>query len=158
MKLAEALAERARMDEKIHQLHERARNSARYVEGETPPESARDLLSELRAAITARANLIARINMTNATTHVDTPLGRMSLTEALTARSKISQEAKYIREIADQASPGRDPYSRTRRKTELPEKTDLPVKEMYTEADALSKYHRELDASIQQANWVSELI
>lgn len=155
MNIAGALAERAALDEKIRSLQQRAKGAARYLEGEEPPENAAELLGLAVQAMTERRALISRINLTNAATELEPG---MTLTAALAQRALLSAHAALLHAIADEASPGRDPYGRGRRKTELPEKTDIPVKDLRAEADRLSREHRELDARIQQKNWNTELI
>lgn len=157
MKLAEALTLRGAQDKKIRELRVRLQNSARYLEGEEPSENAGELLSETRRLIADQAVLVARINKTNAETFLGNGSG-ITLTEALARRAMLSAEIGLLNEIADAASPGRDPYTRRRRTTELPEKTNLPVPSLRAEADGLSRTHRELDAQIQQLNWVAELL
>lgn len=158
MKIAEALAERGDLEKKLKAVTTRARSAARYLEGEESPEDAAELLDDALDLITRRAELVFQINMTNARTEISVGGEMMSLTEALAHRARLSEEVSLLHSIADEASPGRDPYSRGRRRTELPEKTDLPVRELRTRADRLSKQHRELDTLIQQANWSTDLV
>lgn len=155
MKIAEALQERAALEEKIRHVTGRAHGSARFAEGEEPSEDAAELIAEVRQYITQRSRLVSRINHTNAQAEV-TP--GVTITGAIAERERLSAEIKLLRNIATEAVPGRDPYGRGRRRTELAEKTSLPVKELYAEADRLSAQHRELDVKIQQANWSTELL
>jgi hypothetical protein len=157
MKLAEALTLRGDQDKKIRGLRERTKNTARYVEGETPVESAAELIVETRELIRAQAELITRINHTNARTYL-TGVDGLTITAALAERDRISQEAGFLKDIADEASPSRDPYSRRKRVTELPERTDLEVKNLRRQADSLASTHRELDSRIQQVNWATDLL
>lgn len=155
MKLAEALALRGDQDKKIRELRDRAKSAARYINGETPVESAADLIAETRNLLREHAKLIAQINHTNATTMLEPGL---TLTAALAERDRLSQEAGLLKDVADEASPGRDPYTRRRRVTELPEKTDLNVRNLRRESDSLARTHRMLDGRIQQMNWATNLI
>lgn len=155
MKLAEALALRGTLDTQIKDLRERAKSSARFLKDEEPPESANDLIAETRNLIREHAILVTRINHTNAATELEPGL---TLTAALAQRNRHSQEAALLKAIAEEASPSRDPYGRRRRATELPEKTDLDVKNLHHAADVIAKRHRELDALIQQAGWTTDLI
>lgn len=154
MKLAEALAERGDIDKKLRDLRQRAKSAARYVEGEEPAENAEELLGEARKLVRNQAQLITRINLTNAVAEVE---AGVTITEAIADRNRLSEEVSLLHDIANEGSPARDPYSRGRRRVELPEKTDLPVKELRAEADRLAKEHRRLDGLIQQANWNTEL-
>ncbi len=158
MKLAEALAERADIDKKIAQLRERAKASARYLEGEEPAESALALIGDTRQLLTRRMDLVRRINLTNSETRMVRSSGTVTMTEALAMREFILAERMLLTDVCNEASPGKDPYGIRRRKTELPEKTDLPVSHLRAEADNLGRVFRELDSDIQQANWNTELI
>lgn len=154
MKIAEALMERAAIDKQLHDLGNRLTASARFVEGEEPAEDVAELLSRSRALISRQYELVAAINMTNARTVLE---DGMTVTQAIAARAGLAHMRKFLAETADHASPGRDPYSRGRRRTELPEKTDIPVSDMRREADMMAAAHRVLDAKIQVANWNTEL-
>ncbi len=154
MLIAEALAEKAHLDQQVRSLRERAKAAARYLEGEEPAENAEDLLRQARDLIRTRGILIAAVNHANAREELRPG---MTVTEALARRSAQAEEIGLLTDLADAASPGRDPYSRGRRKSELPEKTDLSVTELRAEADRLSKERRVLDADIQHVNWAVEL-
>ena len=160
MKLAEALAERADLDKKLAQLKDRARGAARYSEGEEPPEPALGLLDEARGLLAHKMELVRRINLTNAETRLDRGDGHViTMTAALALRDFLNAERNLLNEISTAASPeGADRYYGRRRRTELPETTDVPVARLRAEADSLSKRFRELDTQIQQANWNTELI
>ena len=54
MKLAEALLLRADRNRSLEQLKQRIQVSARYQEGERPPEDARDLVAAASAVLDAR--------------------------------------------------------------------------------------------------------
>ena len=58
------------------------------------------------------------------------------------------------RELAQAAIITQDRYS----KSEVKFKSTINVAEIQKQADQLSKEHRELDAKIQGANWLTELI
>lgn len=155
MKIAEALVTRGELDTRIKTLTERAKNAARWVEGEEPAETAQELLSELRGLVIARSELIARINMTNAATSLQSGF---TLTQAIARRARLSALAKLLNDVADEATPVRDRYYGTRRRTELAEKTTVPVLELRAEANRLAAEHRQLDMQIQQANWNTDLL
>jgi hypothetical protein len=160
MKISEALAERAELDKRILQLKARIKTSARYVEGEEPAEDPAELLEEAQVLLNRREVLVARINHRNAVTFIENPGvdAHMSLTEALAFRDRLNAQRNLLNEVADSASPQSDGYyGRSRRRSELPEKTGLPVKELRASADKLAKAHRELDARIQHSNWSTDL-
>ena len=71
MKLGEALADRAEAVRRVEQLRTRINGSARYQEGELPPEDAAALLTELDQVLDHLEALMRRINRTNAAVPVD---------------------------------------------------------------------------------------
>jgi hypothetical protein len=159
----EALSERAEIDKMIAQRRSRIKASARYVEGEEPAEDAAELLTEVRALMHRREVLVRAINERNAATYMGHPDpeidARMTITEALAYRDRLNAERNLLNEVADYASPGASDYGygRMRRRSELPEKTDLGIKELRTEADQIARKHREIDGLIQQSNWTTNL-
>lgn len=155
MKIAEALSERAELAKKLRSLRSRIHSAARFHEGEEPVEDAMSLLAEARAVIKREAALVSAINRTNMLTEVSEGV---TITMALARRDMLAQEISILNDTADQAGPSMDPYSRGRRRTELIEKTNVPIPELRTEADALSKERRELDAQIQLLNWSTEIV
>ena len=68
MKLAEALLLRADRNRTLEQLKQRIQVSARYQEGEKPPENARDLVVAASAVLDELEVLIRNINRTNSGT------------------------------------------------------------------------------------------
>lgn len=159
MKLAEALAERSDLDKKIAQMRDRAKVAARYLEGEEPPESSFILIQDTRELLARRMDLVRRINLTNAETRLVRGDGHViTMTAALALREFILAERTLLTDVCNEASPGKDQFLGRRRKTELPERTDLPVSHLRVEADNLGRTFRELDSEIQQANWNTELI
>lgn len=154
MKLAEALAERSELHNKIKLVSSRISSAAQFVEGEEPPEDAQELLEELKDAISRYYALVALVNLRNAVTEIEPGV---TITQAMAERARLTALIKLLHQVASDATPGNDPYSRGRRRAELPVKTALRVKDLHAEADQLSRQHRELDAKIQQANWDTEL-
>jgi hypothetical protein len=156
MKIAEALSEKADLDKRIKQLLARIRNSARYTQDEGSVEDPAELLAQARALMEHRENLVRRINLTNAGVTFMHQHEMITVTQALALRERLNAERNLLNEAADAAMPERSMYGR--RRTELPEKTDLPVRELRAEADKIARQHRELDALIQQSNWAADLI
>lgn len=150
MKLAEALAERADLQTRYGELGARARQSARYQEGETPPEDAAVLLAEMDRVATRLEALIVRINVQNMVTEVAPGL---SMTAALARRDTLRRLQKSRTDLADAAAASQDRYSRT----ELRSLPAVDVKALRDEADAYAKEARELDTLIQGINWTTEM-
>ncbi|MEU6124387.1 DIP1984 family protein [Streptomyces sp. NPDC047123] len=155
MKLAEALAERAEATRRVEQLRARVVGSARYQEGETPPEDAAQLMADADEVLDTLESLIRRINRTNAA--VD--LGAFgTLTDALARRDVLRLRHSVVTAAADAAAgTGERGYGRQLR-SELMMLSALPVAELRGRADALARDIREIDVRIQQANWEADLL
>jgi hypothetical protein len=160
MKLAGALAQRSDIDHRIAQLKERVKASARYTEGEEPAENANELLTELIELLARKEHLIARVNHTNSVTVIHLPGNSavVTITDAIAFRDRLHAQQNLLNEIADAATGSRDSYYGGRRRSELPMKTDLPVKDLRRNADKLAQQYREADQAIQSLNWDTDLI
>ncbi|MFI7320812.1 DIP1984 family protein [Streptomyces venezuelae] len=155
MKLAEALAERAEATRRVEQLRSRVVGSARYQEGETPPEDAAQLLADADEVLDELESLIRRINRTNAAAD----LGEHgTLTDALARRDVLRLRHSLVTAAADAAAgAGERGYGRQLR-SELVMLSALPVAELRGQADALAREIREIDVRIQRANWEVDLL
>ncbi|MET8685624.1 DIP1984 family protein [Streptomyces sp. NPDC004732] len=155
MKLAEALAERAEATRRVEQLRARVVSSARYQEGETPPEDAAQLLADTGEVLDSLESLIRRINRTNAT--VD--LGEDgTLTDALARRDVLRLRHSVVTAAADAAAGTGDRGYGRQLRSELMMLSALPVAELRGQADALARDIREIDVRIQRANWEVDLL
>ncbi|OJU40959.1 MAG: hypothetical protein BGN97_08130 [Microbacterium sp. 69-10] len=152
MKLAEALAARADLQRRIEQLRSRIADNARYQEGEEPAEDASALLIEADAALDRLRELIRRINATNGRVTV----GDGTMTDALAARDVLRMRHSLLTDAASAASGSGQGFMRQMR-SELRQFSALPVGELRSRADDVAKELRELDSSIQQANWGNDL-
>jgi len=150
MKLAEALAQRADLQTRYVQLGERARQSARYQEGEQPPEDATALLAQMDRVAARLEELIVRINIQNLATEVSPGL---SMTAALARRDTLRRLQKSRADLADAAAKQPDRYART----ELRSIPAVDVRALRDEADGYAKEARELDTLIQGINWTTEM-
>ena len=150
MKLAAALILRADLQTRQEQLRERLTANALVQEGEAPAEDPAELLKELEDNTRQLETLIARINLTNAAPGGD---GK-TLTELLAKREAMTLHISILRSFLDAASRTVMRGSRT----EVKIRSTVPVARLQKEADALSKELRQLDTSIQSANWQRELL
>ncbi len=150
MKLAEALAERADLQTRYGQLAARAKQSARFQEGETPPEDAAALLAEMDRVAARLEVLVVRINLQNLATEVSPGV---SMTAALARRDTLRRLQKSRAELADAAATQADRYSRT----ELRSFAALDVKALRDQADTYARDARELDTLIQGINWITDM-
>jgi hypothetical protein len=154
MKLAEGLARRSDAQKRLAQLQARAIAGARYQEGETPAESALELLAEARAVTDEIEVLVRRINRTNAATELEPGV---TITDTIAARDMLAKRRGVIASVAD-AAAGHERSSWGRQlRSELRELTDLPVADLRREADDLARQYRDLDVRLQEANWATEL-
>ena len=153
MKLAEGLALRADAARRVEQLRARIAASARYQEGEAPPEDAAALLVEAGEVLGELESLIRRINRTNATVEV----GGGTLTDALARRDVLRLRHSVVTSAADAAAgEGQRGYRQLR--SELKMIPALPVAELRRQADDLARQVREVDTLIQRVNWEVDLL
>ena len=156
MKLAEALLLRADRNRTLEQLKQRVQVSARYQEGEEPPEDARELVSMASTVLDELEGLIRNINLTNSGTVMAD--GR-TVTDALAERDVLRLRYSVLKVSADAASGAQQQvgYMRATR-SELKLMSDLDVKNLRQQASDIARRVRELDARIQEVNWTTELL
>ena len=155
MKLAEALLLRADRNRNLEQLKQRIQVSARYQEGEQPPEDAPDLVLSASTVLDELEVLIRDINRTNSSTVM--PDGR-TVTDALAERDVLRLRYSMLKLSADAASGASQQagYIRATR-SELRYLRALDVKSLRQQASDVARRARELDAQIQHVNWTTEL-
>ena len=149
MKLAEALLEKSHVQERMEQLRPRLSNNARVQEGEKPAEDPAELMRELSRLTGQLEELTAQINLTNSRTLVN----GQPLTLLLAQRDARKKELTMLRDFLDAAShlTGRSSASEIR----ILSTVDVAAQQKLL--DQKSKALRELDASIQAANWTTDL-
>ena len=150
MKLAEALILRADIQKRIEQLKSRLADNAKVQEGEKPSEEPNTLLAELDALSGELEQLIVRINLTNCTAKTD---GK-SLTELIAKRDILTLKAGALRAFAQVAAQKIDAYSRS----EIKILSTVDVAALQKQVDELAKQIRQLDTTLQGANWQTDLI
>ncbi|KAB8140053.1 hypothetical protein F8S13_25605 [Chloroflexia bacterium SDU3-3] len=151
MKLAEALILRADYQKRVEQLKQRLQQNAKVQEGDAPAENPAELLAELERIAGDLTLLIQRINRTNASTAF--PKGP-TLADALALRDVTKIKLAVYRDLAQAAS-----ISHTRMtRSEVRFQSTVNVAEMQRQADQLAKAYRELDAQIQAANWLTDIL
>ena len=147
MKLANALSQRAELQTCIRQLEERLNNNAQVQEGEESAEDPMELLRELDEDYAQLEALIARINRTNSVTLVD----GVPLSDLLARRDCMTGRLGILRGFLSSAS------SLVNRRT-VGEIRIRNVRELQKQVDRDAKALRELDETIQEKNWTTELI
>ena len=150
MKLAEALILRADIQKRIEQLKSRLADNAKVQEGEKPSEEPKALLAELDALTSELERLIVRINLTNCTAKTD---GK-SLTELIAKRDMLTLKAGALRAFAQVAAQKIDAYSRS----EIKILSTVDVAALQKQVDELARQIRQLDTTLQGANWQTDLI
>ena len=150
MKLAQALADRAAAQQRIEQLRSRLTANAKVQQGEEPAENPQELLAQLDQTTVQLAELIVRINLTNAQTTAD----GQTLTQLLAHRDCLRLKVGVLRDFLDSASATvmRATHS------EIKILPSVAVAPLQKQVDALSKELRELEGRIQELNWTTELI
>jgi uncharacterized coiled-coil DUF342 family protein len=149
MKLAEALIIRADTVKKLTQLRSRMVANAKVQEGETPAEDFAELLTEFNELMAEQANLIKRINRTNA----ETAMGDCTIADAIAERDSIKSKIGCYREAYNATAIIENRYSRN----EIKFVRCINPLELQKQIDSLSKQYREIDTAIQALNWATDL-
>ena len=150
MKLAEALALRADLVKRLEQLKIRLTRVAKVQKGDQPAEDPAALIEEYEGAATELAQLITRINITNATAMG----GDQTLTAALAERDVLGLRQGMYRELAKAAAITQTVNTRS----EVRFRSAIPVAATQKTADRLATQLRHLDTSIQEVNWTTNLL
>lgn len=151
MKLAEALLIRSEYRAKVDQLESRIYNNAKVQEDMKPDEDPNQLLKELLTLHDNMATLIQQINVTNQTTMINDDL---SVTDAIVLRESCRRKMEALHRVYDSASQ-RD-FRLTR--TEIKMNVVINLSDIQKKIDELSKEIRILDTTIQEKNWLTDLI
>jgi hypothetical protein len=118
------------------------------------PKTAEDpatLLTELLGDYDRLGVLIARIHRSNMAARL--PDGR-TLTDALAHREVLDLRLTALRSVTEAASIQQARQTRS----ELRYVSHLPVRELQARTDRLARERRELEALVQQANWLHPLL
>jgi polyhydroxyalkanoate synthesis regulator phasin len=150
MKLAEALTLRSDIQRRISELSYRLQRNALVQEGEQPAEDPLQLISQLNDNYQQLTDLICRINLTNAQTVVD----GLSLTARLAQRDCENQRLEELRNFVSSASATVTRATHT----EIKIKRAVDVKALQQTIDEAAKQLRQLEVTIQQLNWTTELL
>lgn len=150
MKLSEALAERAEINNRVSLLERRLNWCVRIQEGTDPAEDPQALIKELDILLARREQLVCAINATNTAT----AFGEGNLTDALAHRDYLLAARRLYNDLAEKASSNQDRYSLS----EIRVIPTVDVKKLRKKADKYSKQYRELDTEIQRVNWATKLI
>ena len=151
MKLANALSQRGELQTRIRQLETRLYNNAQVQEGERPAEDPEKLLRELEEDYTRLEELISAINRTNSAARTE---DGATLSDLLARRDCLKGKLGILRNFLENAS------ALVRRRTvgEIRIKSAVDVRALQKTVDGLSKELRELEETIQEKNWTTELL
>jgi hypothetical protein len=151
LKLAEALANRADLQRRVEQMRGRLQKSALVQEGESPPEDPQELLEELERIVSELEEYVRRINRTNLSATLSG--GETTLTDALARRDALTLRYGNLKTLVSAASDRVPRYGRA----EIRILSAVEVGPLRRRMDELARERRELDISIQQANWATDL-
>lgn len=150
MFLGEALANRSDLQKRLGQVQSAAVNAARFVEGETPEESAAEFLAEARSLVTQLEDLVRRINRTNSFVELE---DGFTIADAIARRDALAKRRTVVSAVLNASQSG----NRYRTKDDLKEVTNVDVRALRREMDDLAREYRELDVRLQAANWTATL-
>ena len=142
MKLANALSQRAELQTRIRQLENRLYNNAQDPE---------DLLRELEEDYSRLEELISAINRTNNTAKLQ---DGTTLSHLLARRDCLKERLGILRNFLDSASA----LVRRHSASEIKIKSTVNVRQLQKRVDSLSRDLRELEETIQEKNWTTELL
>ncbi len=151
MKLANALSQRSELQTRIRQMEVRLNNNAKVQEGEQPAEDPMELLKELEEDYIQLENLISAINRTNNSTKLE---DGTTLSDLLARRDCRRGRLSSLRNFLNNASALVHRHSAS----EIKIKSTINVRRLQKQVDGLSKELRELEESIQEKNWTTELL
>lgn len=151
MKLANALSQRSELQTRIRQLETRLNNNALVQEGEKPAEDPMELLKELEGDYTRLEELIAQINRTNNSTVLE---GGATLSDLLAKRDCLKGKLGGLRNFLNNASAMVHRHSAS----EIKIRSTVNVRQLQKQVDVLAKELRELEETIQEKNWTTELL
>ena len=151
MKLAEALILRADSQKRFAQLQSRLIGNSRIQEGDEAAENPNDLIKELEGVAGELVDLIKRINKTNSATVV---ANGKTISDVLAERDVLALRRAAYNSLALNAAVGQGRLTRS----EIKYVSTIKVAEIQKHADELAKEYRELDARIQELNWLTDLI
>ena len=150
MKLAEALLLRADLNKKLASLRERINRNAIVQEGETPKEKVEDLLAEATSVLEEQQKLVRTINATNESTKLAD--GRL-LADVLALRDTLIARHSLLTATIAATHKDVDRYSQR----EIKWIVQIDVASLQKQADDLSRKIREVNVTVQAANWQIEI-
>lgn len=150
MKLAEALLLRGDVQKKLASLRERISRNVLLQEGNAPHEDPNALLQEAMMVIAELEALVVKINVANLGNRL--PDGR-SLTAAIAFRDSLMQRHAVLQSAIGATQKEPDRYS----VREIKWVAAVDVGMLQKQSEDLSRQIREINARIQESNWLIEI-
>lgn len=150
MKLAEALLLRADLNKKLASLRERINRNAIVQEGETPKEKVEDLLAEATSTLEEQQKLVRTIHAANESTRLAD--GRL-LADVLALRDTLMARHSLLTATIAATHKDVDRYSQR----EIKWVAQIDVASLQKQADDVSRKIREVNVTVQAANWQIEI-
>ena len=151
MKLAEALKMRSDLDIRLRQLQERLSLNSKVQEGDKPSEDPKVLLAELDTVTAQLEDLITRINITNSRT---VSKEGVTLAALLARRDVMIRKSEILRSFLNDASR----KTERRLSSEIKILSTVDVRELRKEVDRIAVVARSTDNTIQELNWITDLV
>ncbi len=151
MKLAEALIERADLQKTLEVMRKRLNSNAKVQDGVEPNEQVSAIVGEMRTALERLEYLIVHINKTNERTKMK---NGKTIAETIAKKDVLAKELSLLSELLAAGSELVSRYS----KTEIKILPTFSVKALQTEVSEKAKELRLLDTSLQEANWLTDLL
>lgn len=154
VKLAEALADRKALADRISALTFRAQKSVIAMEGRSPAESASDLLDELTQALVQWEKRVVQINQANSRIMLAT---EESLMEGLARRDRLTRQLGILTELMETATGGGRHERMHMMPGVAPMVPAIDLGALQRQIDRVSQERLTLDLAIQEAGWTHDL-
>ncbi len=151
MKLAEALLLRADLQKKLASLKVRLGENVKVQDGDSPSEDPSELMAAASQIIAELYALIDRIHRTNAVAMID---GTTTMLSALTRRDELAEQHRLVQIAIDHAKTAGDRYSLR----EIKWTKTVDIQKLQKQADEISMNLRQLNMTIQEKNWMVDLL
>ncbi len=139
------------MQNKLFSLRSRILSNLKVQEGQELIEDPTDLLKEYKVVNEKLIAMVQAINKTNINTIIKEY--DMTIADALVKKERLLALKNVYEDVVDSATN----YQTRMSRTEIKFVNVVDVKRIQKLSDAVSKEYRQLDAKIQEVNWLTEL-
>lgn len=154
MKLAEALAERKSLQDRLAMMTNRARQSVTVAEGQKPTESPEVLMQSMEEVLGQWETLVTRINRTNLQTLL--PNGK-TIMEAIAQRDRINRMLQILKGLSDTLMGTGQNHFEMMGRRDIMVVPAIDVAALQQRIDELAAERMKVDLMIQEAGWTTEL-